>query len=693
MGKKIQKHCVEDFRTMLLQMKKQEKDLRLKRRWLSGIILSRSETSRLELLLPPHVKFVPESLLREDDLSYESIKTFVEEALEMRKETEKKKYVVEKEIRLFDSPDKDIIIKYSISLLDEMTNKGLFSLTEILTNGSFNFLKTKKKMKNIIQEFLPRLFESRDDQSQIKLKQLKQLLTDPQYFLSNEPALSNPTQSFRTAIIDVLSRLEELSCFTLDAMHRNLREVKGYTPKLQHNRRPGRTVESLIKKIRKKSMELLQKFGDGDEPPRPLAKALSVAYLMLKPELRNFFSNVSPDIEKLQTDIMSAIQLVKAKRKVSPIEVKKCILMLDPEFKEKASGKKNCARTTLKNLLTVYLLECCNIHTIPERLLETVRFIIDISEKKSTSCTGKSSGRAMRAPAWSHPKCGALSAPMPTCRTFSAEEVQEEVHLLLNLSAQAKQIVWDFLPENKFDKDFADAYIDDDDVEECCYDGAEDGSEVQDSISGRIRYYSDNTDDINCQSESVGETIPVDDSKSPVSSSPAEMLTPLLFSPNKNISLQQDCENGDEAHSHNSRLLSAHGLPKISSCNGGSEKYDYGSEESKAQLGFMQKFHASPNCFLAEATGIVLNNDEKNGLVENAYLSIQEACDETSMFAYSFVGHVLNGLQMAPHANASDPTGTVCEDDVGSIVMNALELLVPSFPIRGKEELRVFMGL
>ncbi|CAH9084925.1 unnamed protein product [Cuscuta europaea] len=567
----------------------------------------------------------------------------------MRKDTERKNYVDEEEIRLFDSPDKDMI-KYSISLLDEMTNKGLFSLTEILTNGSVHFPKTKKKMKNIIQEFIPRLFESRDDQSRIKLKQVKQLLTDPQYFLLNEPALSNPTQSLRTAIIDVLPRLEELSFATLDAMHRNLREVKGYTPKSQH-KKPGRTLESLIRQIRKKSMKLLQRFGDGDEPPRPLTKALSVAYLMLKPELRNVFSNVSPEIEKLRTDIMSAIQLVKAKRKVSPIDMKKCILMLDPEFKEKAS-EKSCVRTVLKNLLTAYLLECCNMDTIPECLLETVRFIIDISEKKSASCTGNTSRQATRALAWSHPKC--------------AEKVQEEVHLLLNLSALAKQIVWDFLPENKFDKDFADAYMDDDYVEECCYDGAGGGSEFQDSISGHIRYYSNNnTDGINCQSESVGETIPVDNSKSPASSSPAEMLTPFYFSPNKNISLQQDCGNGYEVHSHNSRLSSAHGLSKISSCNGGSEKYDDGLEESKARL-------------------------------ENAYLNIQEACDETSMFAYSFVGHVLNGLdklEIAPHANASEPSRTMCEDGVGSVVMNALELLLPSFPIRGKDELRVFMGL
>ncbi|CAH9088259.1 unnamed protein product [Cuscuta epithymum] len=622
MGKKIQKHCVEDFNTLICQMKKQEKELRLKRRWLLGITLSRSEMSRLELLLPPQDKFVPESVLREDDLSYESIKTFVEETLGMLKETERKNYVTEEEIRLFDSPDKDTI-KYIISLLDEMTNKELFSLTKILTNGSVHFLKTKKKMKNIIQEFLPRLFESHDDQSRIKLTQVKQLLT-------------NPTQSFRTAIIDVLSRLEELSFVTLVAMHRNLRGVKGFTPKSQHNK-PGRSLESLIKQIRKISMKLLQKFRDGDEPPRPLVKALSVAYLVLNPELRNVFSNVSPDIEKLQTDIMSAIKLVKAKRKVSRIELEKCILMLDPEFKQKAPEKSFRARIVLKNLLTAYLLECCNMDTIPERLLETVRFIIDISEKKSASCTGKTSGRATRALAWSHPKCGALSTPMPTCRTFSDEEVQEEVHLLLNLSAQAKQIVWNFLPENKFDKDFADAYMDDDYVEECCYDGAGGGSEFQDSISGRTRYYSNNNiDDINCQSESVGETIPVDDPKSPVSSSPAEV------------------------HSHNSRLSSADALSKISSCNGGSEKYD------------------------------------DDVLMENAYLTIQEACDETSMFAYSFVGHVLNGLdklEMALHANASDPTRTMCEDGVGSVVMNALELLAPSFPIRGKEELRVFMGL
>ncbi|RAL52797.1 unnamed protein product [Cuscuta campestris] len=650
---------VEDCKCLVHQMKQEEKDLRLRRRWLLGLGLSRREQNHLESLIPPNDKFVPEWVLREDDLSYESIKTFVEKTHGIQ-EKKRKHHVAEEEIQVFESPNKDII-KYIISLLDEMTNKGLFSLTEILNNGSVvNSHKTRKKMKKIVIEFLPKLLECHDDQSKIKRKQLKHLLTDPQYFSQNESTLSNPSQSFRAVCIDVLSRLEELPFVALDAMRRNLSEVKGYTPRLLQ-KRSGWSLKRLIELIRRKSKQMLREFGDANEPPEPLVKALAVAQLMLKPDSRTLFSNVSPDIEMLQTDIMSAIQLVQDIRKISPLTLKKLQVMLDPDAE--ASERSTRLRTPMKNLLTEYLLECSNMDTIPKPLLEAVRIILNRPSQKSQS-----------------PKI------------LSTEEIQEEVNQLLNLSAQAKQIVWDYLPENEFDSNFAEAYMDD--VDECCCDESG-GSEIPNFISGHTRYGSNTTSDIYCQPESVGENSPVDYFKSPGSSSLAENCPPLL-SPNTHSSIKlepihitettsvqnvvgtrsMDYGNGVQTHPH---------FYKCSFNGGPSECFDNGMKDSKADLGCMPKFQASSN------NSSKCTDGEKNKL-ENEYLIIQEACDETSMLAYSLVDHVFNGVRMSQISKAPKRKG-FCDDGVGSVLISALELLMPSFPTSEKEELKVFLGI
>ncbi|XP_031131069.1 uncharacterized protein LOC116032575 isoform X1 [Ipomoea triloba] len=686
----MEEHYIEDCKALLSQTKQQEKDLRLKRRWLMGVNLSRWEQDCMESLKPPNDKFVPESVLREDDLSYENIRTFVEKTLGVHNAERNHHVTEDDEIQLFDSPKN---LKYITSLLDEMTNKGLFCFAEIVTNGSVNFLKTKKKMRKIIKEFLPKLLECRDDHSQMKLKQLARLLVDPQNFCQNEMALSNPSQSFRAACIDVIARLEELPFVALSAMYRNLRGVKGYTLKLQ-GRRSGWSLERLVKQIRRKSMEMLQEFCDGDEPPEPLAKALAVAYLMLKPKPRTLLPNVSPDIEVLQSDILKAIELVKDKRKISYLELKKLQIMLDPGTEP---SEQNCrVRVTMKNLLTEYLLECINMDCIPKSLLETVRIINRTSQG---------------------------SAP----KTFSTEEIQEEINCLLHLSAQAKQIVLDSLPENEFDKDFADAYMED--VEEC----DESGYDSHDNIC------SFNPDDLDCQSESVGEISPVD-SKSPVSSSRAENLTPL-FSPNKKLSVKLESmniteknslesraflhssknfddtssidENGDQAGSTGQQRKSCshinkYGFSTISSANGLSGRSNDGLKEPKTEFGYKPTF-ASSNFLQADTT--VVNDNKSN--FENQYLIIQEACDETSMFAYSFVDQVLSELARLDRLempkdhmsnlqadalglkNSKGPTRrhTFGEDGVGSVMVNVLEVLMPSFPSREKEELKVLMGI
>ncbi|XP_019192848.1 PREDICTED: uncharacterized protein LOC109187182 [Ipomoea nil] len=266
------------------------------------------------------------------------------------------------------------------------------------------------------------------------------------------------------------------------------------------------------------------------------------------------------------------------------------------------------------------------------------------------------------------------------------------------------------------------------DVEEC----DESGYDSHDNICSHP------PDDLDCQSESVGETSTVD-SKSPVSSSLAENVTPL-FSPNKKLSIKlesmniteknslESCaflrsskifddtssidENGDQAGSTGQQrqtcsYIDKDGFSSISSANGLSGRLHDGLKEPKTELGYKPKF-ASSNFLQADTTVV---NDKSN--FENKYLIIQEACDETSMFAYSFVDQVLNELARLDRLempkdhmsnlqadalglkNSKGPTRrqTFGEDGVGSVMINVLEVLMPSFPSREKEELKVLMGI
>ncbi|XP_022898576.1 uncharacterized protein LOC111412064 [Olea europaea var. sylvestris] len=618
----------EDFKTIMSQINEQENLLRLKRRWLMDLPSSKREQQQIEELLPPSDKILPESLLREDEVCYENIKTFVEKGFGVRK-CEMEHQLAQEDIQNFDL---------------------------------YNDTKSK---------------------------------------------------SYRSAAIKVLDGLEEMPFRTLSAMHRKLRGVR-YSPTMQPPK-SGWGRDRLISVVRERCMKMLLELDEGDETPEPLASALAVSGLTLKlihnsPSVIDF-RKFSPETEALQNDIVKAIWLLNDVKRVSLIELKKLQFLLDPstELSDRSF------RMAVRNLLTDYLFECSDMDNVPDCLLETLSIINRRSQlpsrrKHVSSKVHSSSHELMK------------------------EEIENEVECILTASAQAKQIVWDFLSEHRLDQDFADAYMEGFEQSEMTT-SSDDDSEEELNLPQLYRFGSHNPDD---QMESIGEINPVG-RNSPASTSESDNCSPLL-SPNEslNVTLEPIHINGVESveslrlvHSTScleSKMsgdmqnmdrnqhpsgstgdlrMACSNMPLTAKKNvstlpispdKNSSWNDVESQEISINSAEIPKYEFSENF-----SGV--NNQSKK---VNQYLEVQDACDKTIMVAYDLIGCILdeyskiedrelyqgdksylrNRVSVPQYSEVSRKQMASSKDDIlGSTIVQAIDELIPSFPESGKEKL------
>lgn len=161
-----------------------------------------------------------------------------------------------------------------------MTNQGLPRFAEALTGGSVKFEKTRWKMKQIIKEYLSKVFS--EQKNSLSENQSSILKNPRKYRWSNESRFIPDSDSYHVAVHKVLNVLEDLPIQTLSAMLRKLNCKKdSYTPQLTP-KRSGRTRGKLMKELRKKCLKLLSKLNEGDSLQEPLAKSMEVASLDLK---------------------------------------------------------------------------------------------------------------------------------------------------------------------------------------------------------------------------------------------------------------------------------------------------------------------------------------------------------------------------------------------------------------------------
>ncbi|XP_062006766.1 uncharacterized protein LOC133723907 isoform X2 [Rosa rugosa] len=618
-----------DCETLWSQIKCKEKQIQLKRRWLLGLPLSESEHT---LFQSPDFErdSLPESLLREDDLFYETAKSSVQAAFgACNVEAGKRDNIL-----MLDR--KSISTALSSPCLDDLTTKGLHLIATTLAAGSVKFENTRCEMKKFIRESLQKKFGSQNNHDDDELgifKQLSQYLSDPQNFRDKVVTVLSRSQSLRLAVRKVLDGLEDLPSETLFAMSRRLKGVQ-HLPQL-HQKKNTLYKRTLIDQLRKTCDTMLSELGTGDELQESLAKAMAVAGLAVKlqPGLHNStvteFRQFSQEIMILQDDIARAIWLVEKKVSLQELEKLKTILGQDAEVSNRS------LRYAIKKMLTEYLFECGDMDTIPKSLLEALD-IINMSQNKLH-------------------------------RPILKDEIEEEVECILNVSAQAKQIVWDMFPDHELDLDFAEAYVEemeDEDDDEDDEDDGDDrssnddnnhnhGSPQEQRISGSDRSHSD---DSHYEDESTGET---------------------MFS--------------NQGTSHDFNGISR-GFPGTST-----ERHE---PEHDTGMDTEDPLHVEPDDVHKQTTC-------------NQYLAIQEVSDKTSMIAHDLVGHMLeefaqkdgldldwdDTLYLKGDCATREDSGVVeerqtlsLENKGGSVIVSVIEDLIPSFPKSGIEALRNLVG-
>ncbi|OMO87962.1 hypothetical protein CCACVL1_08640 [Corchorus capsularis] len=576
MAKFHQTDCVE----ILSQIKHQEKLLNLKRRWLMGLSTSRSKRKRFKEPKFFKDKALPESFLRDDDIFYETIKTQVEEAFGARN-FRRESHVIQDSFQSFDATK---IKRLLFSCLDVLTNNGLYLIAVILTKGSGKFEKTRCTMKRVIRESLPRCLssENHDHEQKETIMKLHGFLNDPKNFRDDTMKLMTPTSHIdRAAAMHVLDKLEDLPLQTLTAMDRKLSCLTS-VPQLQASER-GKKRKRLIQKVSKTGKRMLRDLDDGEEVKEPLARALEVADLSTRLttgclSTSTRFYQFSPEIISLQNDIVKAILVLKTKVRFP--ELKTLKVLLDP----KVEISDRALRGAITNMLTDFLFECSDMDTIPKSLLETLAVV----NKDSRSVP---------------------------CGRFSKEEIEAEVECILSVSAQMKQIVWDLLPGQDLNEEFADAYGEE-------LEDSDDGSCIEDDGGG-----DNDKDSESCMSYSVN-SIDGDEVTSNIKEDPENITSNEKGSGGMN----QLKSKGKLHASTDGSCFSPLSLP-----SGELNDYTIDRDEAKPKSVIPSASIFSSNIQSADATFV----HSKSRMRRNQYLTIQEACDDASLVAYNLIGCLL----------------------------------------------------
>ncbi|CAI0436272.1 unnamed protein product [Linum tenue] len=475
-----------------------------------------AELKRKDRLLKLKRRCLPESMLREDDVFYDSVKTFVEQAFGV--------HHVEREVKTTcQFLNVNNIEGILLSCLDSLTTKGLYLVSMFLTKGVQKFEKTRKKMRNVIQKSIPgflRNLNSKDDKECCS-----------HYFQWN------------VAAIKLLDRLKDLPTEALFAMRRKLRGLPAELPCLQ-KRRHGWSRDTLICKVKRTIRKMLSELvGSGRHSfQEPLTMALAVAGLSLKLKrcpgsCMTDFIKFSPEIELLQTEIIKAIWLLETKVRMPELQALQHLL--DPC----ANIPARSLRTAMKKLFTEYLFDCNELDFIPKGFL------------KALNLTNRSSRVSPDGYLMTH-------------------VIEEEAESIISVSSDIKQLVWDLIPGYGLAENFGDAY-----AEEPCGSEDDDCGDVspkqQEFDSPSFRFgsmYSENDE------ESFAEYTPLDvelDIPNPDQegqSLPSTHNDCKIGNPSLSMVLKVECDMKAESYQSNANSLrNASGFHELNLCSRGEE--------------------------------------------------------------------------------------------------------------------------
>ncbi|XP_006858869.2 uncharacterized protein LOC18448746 [Amborella trichopoda] len=419
-----------DALSLMMHIRHEEKVLGMKRRWLMGLPTG-SISSRIGLKrrkVPDFLdnKSQPESFLRDDDSFLDTVRASVQKSFEAFNAQGKHLFVDHWKLFNVDvegpsSAQISMIAKAFPSILDDLNNRGLLRLGNIIRGDSLKHEKTRPRIISIINRYL--LSTIRNPES---LSQIRNLLKDPDNF--QEKCIEVGNRPFRSCILAAEQILEELDGFpsqTLEAMRRKLKGLPSALT-VDCKRLNGKSKGPLINRIQKACKDILSEIHEGEELPDKLRKAFVIAGLSAKQTRGYDYGLVTSlgkfprDIEALHNDIIRAISTVQ----IVPIELLKDVY---PLLCPNAKCSSHSIRASVKNLLIEHLFECTEM-SYSESL---VRVLSLINKNASVEPT--------------------------------KEEMEEEVECVLTLSSHLRQIVWDWSDYPKIDEEFADAYMDEED--------------------------------------------------------------------------------------------------------------------------------------------------------------------------------------------------------------------------------------
>ncbi|KAI3707499.1 hypothetical protein L6452_26081 [Arctium lappa] len=665
----------EDCKSLLEQVNLQEKELRHKRRWLIGLPTSRNdaEGSKFQTERP-----LPEYLLREDDVSYETIKSFVEKLFE-KCNSKNKRHILEDDMQLIRSP-RDLLGLFS--LVNDMTNQGLHHFAEVLTGGSIKFEKTRWKMKQIIKGCLSEEFSKQKNTRHMNLPENRSLLLkNPHNFRwSSESRFIPDSSSYHAAVHKILDVLEDLPTQTLSAMHRKLRGIKGYMPKLIP-KKSGWGRDALIKRLRKKCLGLLSKLSEGDSLQEPLAKAMEVAGLTLKLiqgcHYVTNFKQISPEMNVLQNEIAMSIQLLDQRVKLSALTDIQGLL--DP----KAKLPERTLRASIRNLLTEYLFECSDMDTVPQCLFE----VLAITRKGS-------------------------EAPY---KHLAEMEIDEEVECILSVSASIKQVLWDLIPEHELDIEFADAYMED--LEESDGDDICEDIELEEHVQNNMSHSSNSDEEIG----STGEMEQANFNSAENSECMAEISLTKSYS---SAFSTREVPNPQHMHAMRCHLVSLRNMEQTDTNSLAEINNQDSTLPSPTDRLFRSSVGGQEFTHISEKNPELVSSNfspgerrlmfDNQSMSKNQYLAIQAASDEASVVAYRLIGCMLydfaqtEGCELKSRdvsylgvrsydvkekeQEAARKEPATHEKDGCSLLIKAVEELIPSCSKCEADRLKELMG-
>jgi hypothetical protein len=266
------------------------------------------------------------------------------------------------------------------STIRKLTYETLQLVACIVTGKEFSFDKTRLAMEEIVESHLPSYLANMDR------KDLFDIFKNPCSYLSGSVRLVTPiSPQLLSAIHHALDGLDEMPMQHLVAMNRKIRE-KPLTPKFGFVARCSNRGH-IIDIVRKRCNKILTKLDEGDDLPKNLAKAMSVANLYKKQKLRSVdislseFFPFAKETISLQNDILNALSSLS---KLRHDKLKLLWPILDQDSKVE--------RTHLKASLRNYLTEClfeCDEGSLQDEALQAIAFINRTSGRQQVVLTEK----------------------------------------------------------------------------------------------------------------------------------------------------------------------------------------------------------------------------------------------------------------------------------------------------------------